>query len=143
MTDYDKFKKSLRQLALQFANYQGVTKRADLSELDKEGIAESVIQRFETCYDCVWKHLKRYLMENLGLPEVPNSPKPIFRLAADNRLFRASTEQWLSYADARIQTSHDEDSRSGEKAKIALALMANFIADATALYETLTGERWE
>ncbi|KJV07180.1 nucleotidyltransferase substrate binding protein [Methylocucumis oryzae] len=137
--DYSKFKKSLRQLELQFANYQNSAHRKDLSELDKEAIAESVIQRFETCYDCVWKHLKRYLIEILGLPEVPNSPKPIFRIAAENLLLQVATEQWLSYADARIQTAHDYD---GEKAKIALALMTDFIADATQLYQTLTGESW-
>ena len=140
MIDYDKFKKSLKQLELQFANYQHSATRTGLTKLDREGIAESVIQRFETCYDCVWKHLKRYLIETLGLPEVPNSPKPIFRIAADNRLFRVPTEQWLSYADARIQTAHDYD---GEKAKTALALMGGFIAEAVALYETLTGEHWE
>jgi nucleotidyltransferase substrate binding protein (TIGR01987 family) len=139
MIDYDKFSKSLKQLELQFTNYQRSGERSDLSTLDKEGIAESVIQRFETCYDCVWKHLKRYLIEELGLPEVPNSPKPIFRIAADNQLFRASTEQWLNYADARIQTSHDYN---GDKAQAALALMADFIADAIALYQTLTGTEW-
>jgi hypothetical protein len=140
MIDYQKFKKSLKHLELQFANYQHSAERPDLSVLDKEAIAESVIQRFETCYDCAWKHLKRYLIEALGLPEVPNSPKPIFRLAADNRLFRAPTEQWLMYADARIQTSHDDN---GDKAGIALALMADFITDAIALYQTLTAETWE
>ncbi len=140
MIDYSKFKKSLKQLELQFANYQRSADRTDLSTLDKEGIAESVIQRFETCYDCIWKHLKRYLIETLGLPDVPNSPKPIFRIAADNRLFRANTEQWLGYADARIQTAHDYN---GDKALAALALMADFIADAIALYQTLTEETWE
>lgn len=139
MITYEKFKRSLHQLKLQFANYQHSAQRIDLSVLDKEAIAESVIQRFETCYDCTWKHHKRYLMEDLGLPDVPNSPKPIFRIAAENRLLKAPTEQWLNYADARIQTSHDYD---GEKAQIALALMAYFIADATALYETMTGETW-
>ena len=139
MIAYDKFKKSLQQLELQFANYQGCALRSHLSELDKQAIAESVIQRFETCYDCAWKHLKRYLIENLGLPDVPNSPKPIFRIAAENNLFQSSTEQWLIYADARIQTAHDYD---GEKAKYALVLMADFIADAIALYQTLSGESW-
>ncbi len=137
MIDYSKLEKSLYQLQLQFANYQRCEQRHDLLELDKEAIAESVIQRFETCYDCAWKHLKRYLIEALGLPDVPNSPKPIFRIAAENRLFQVPTERWLQYADARIQTAHDYD---GEKAKIALALMANFITDATALYQTLTGQ---
>ena len=135
--NYDKFKKSLSQLALQFENYQTSGQRSDLTALDNEAIAESVIQRFETCYDCLWKHLKRYLLEELGLPDVPNSPKPIFRIAAENQLFQSPTERWLNYADTRIQTSHDYD---GEKAKLALALIPDFIYDAKALYQTLTGE---
>ncbi len=138
MIDYTKLRKSLQHLELQFANYQSAAQRTDLTDLDREAIAESVIHRFETCYDCLWKHLKRYLIETLGLPEVPNSPKPIFRIAAENLLFQQPTEQWLNYASARIQTAHDYD---GEKAKIALALMPEFIA-AAALYQTLTGETW-
>ena len=139
MIDYTKLRKSLQHLEAQFANYQSAAQRTDLTSLDREAIAESVIHRFETCYDCLWKHLKRYLIETLGLPEVPNSPKPIFRIAAENLLFQQPTEQWLNYANARIQTAHDYD---GEKAKIALPLMPEFIADAIALYQTLTGEAW-
>ena len=43
MIEYDKFKKSLCQLELQFANYQSSGQRADLSELDKEAIADCAI----------------------------------------------------------------------------------------------------
>ena len=140
MIEYSKFYKSLRQLELQFANFQRSAERSDLSELDREAIAESVIQRFKTCYDCLWKHVKRHLTEVLGLPEVPNSPKPIFRIAAENMLLPGATEQWLAYADARIQTAHDYD---GAKAAHALRLMGAFIADSIALYQTLTGETWQ
>lgn len=111
-----------------------------MSELDKEGIAESVIQRFETCYDTLWKVLKRYLNEELGVPEVPNSPKPIFRIAAENKLFNTDEAQWILYADARIGTSHDY---SGEKAENALELMNSFIGDAIDLYITMTNGTWE
>lgn len=140
MIDYDKFSKALKQLELQFANFQSAQHREELTGLDREGIAESVIQRFETCYDCLWKHLKRYLTETLGVPEVPNSPKPIFRLANENKLFASSLDQWLRYADARIDTSHDY---SGEKAQQCLDLMADFIDDAIGLHQTLTGKTWE
>ena len=140
MIDYTKLRKSLQHLESQFANYQSASQRTDLTELDKEAIAESVIHRFETSYDCLWKHLKRYLIEELGLPDTPNSPKPIFRIAAENLLLQKPTEQWLNYADARIQTAHDYDD---EKAKAALALTADFIADAIDLYQTLTGEPWQ
>lgn len=93
MIDCSTFRESLHRLDAQFANYRVSLGRTDLSQLDKEGIAESVIQRFETCYNCVWKHLKRYLNESLGLPDIPNSPKPIFRIAADNQLLGTRIEQ--------------------------------------------------
>ena len=140
MIDYSKFKKSLLQLQKQFANLQSIEHRQGLSPLDQEAIAESVIQRFETCYDCIWKILKRHLNEKLGLPDLPNSPKPIFRIAADNQLLINSDAQWLIYAEARVQTAHDYD---GLKAASTLALMPAFLADAVALYQTLTGESWD
>jgi hypothetical protein len=74
MIDYSKFKKSLLQLQKQFANLQSLDQRQGLSPLDQEAIAESVIQRFETCYDCIWKILKRHLNEKLGLPIYPIAP---------------------------------------------------------------------
>ncbi len=106
----------------------------------QEAVAESVIQRFETCYDCLWKVLKRYLLEELGIPEVPNSPKPVIRLAGENNLFASSIEQWLEYAQARINTSDDY---SGEKAENALELMDDFVDDAIGLYQTMSGVTWE
>ena len=140
MIDYSKLQKSLKHLEVQYENYQRSQHRPELTELDKEGIAESTIQRFETCYDTLWKHLKRYLIEALGIPEVPNSPKPILRLGAENLLFSASIEQWLKYADARIGTAHDYD---GDKAALCLALMGDFIHDAIDLYKTMTGSSWK
>lgn len=140
MIDYEKFQKSLKHLELQFENYQRMEERETLSELDREAIAESVIQRFQTCYDTLWKHLKRYLVEELGLPEVPNSPKPILRLAAENNMLGTPTERWMLYADARISTSHDY---SGEKAKECLEYMQIYINDSITLYQRLTGQTWE
>lgn len=138
MIEYDKFQKSLKHLEVQFENYRFLDKNQP--ELIQEAVAESVIQRFETCYDCMWKVLKRYLMEELGIPEVPNSPKPIIRLGFENNLFASTHELWLSYADARIDTSHDY---SGEKAQDALSLMADFVDDAIGLYQTISGKTWE
>ena len=138
MIDYDKFRLSLKRLEDQHENH--VRQDESLPELIREGIAESVIQRFETCYDCLWKVLKRYLNEELGIAEPPNSPKPIIRLAYENGMFASSLEQWLQYAQARIDTSHDYD---GEKAQASLELMPNFIDDAIGLYQTMTGTAWE
>ena len=138
MIDYDKFQMSLKRLEEQHENYQQLD--ASLPAFIQEAIAESVIQRFETCYDCLWKVLRRYLIEGLGIPDVPNNPKSIFRLAHENDLFGSSLEQWLSYADRRIDTTHDY---SGEKAQACLDIMDEFIDDAIGLYQTMTGETWE
>jgi len=140
MIDYSNLKKSLKHLELQFANYRVTDDRPELTELDREGIAESVIQRFETCYDTLWKHLKRYLIEDAGLADVPNSPKPIIKLAGQNDLFVSSVEKWLRYADARTSTAHDY---SGEKAAETLQIVGNFIDDAIKLYQLMTGTSWE
>ena len=137
MIDFEKFKKSLTLLESQFSNWQ--TLDTNLPVWMQEAVSESVIQRFETCYDCMWKVLKRYLKEGLGLPDVPNSPKPIFRIANENRLLKSDITQWLVYADTRINTSHDYD---GEKAKAALVLMDEFIRDAIDLYQKMSGESW-
>ena len=96
MIEYDKLQKSLEHLELQFQNLQLAKGRPELSTIDREAIAESVIRRFETCYDTLWRHLKRYLTEEMGLAEVPNSPKPILKLAGQNdrsppRLYQTMT----------------------------------------------------
>lgn len=137
MIEYDKFQKALKHLEAQYQNYK--TLDDSQPELIQEAVVESVIQRFETCYDCMWKVLGRYLAEELGLPEVPNSPKKIIRLAGENKLLASSVEQWLKYADARIDTSHDY---SGEKAADAIELMGDLIDDFIGLYQTMTGETW-
>lgn len=114
-------------------NYQ--TLDPCLDELTKEAIKESVIQRFETCYDSVWKVLKRFLIEEFGLVETPNSPKPVFRLANENGLLEVPIERWLSYTQARIDTAHDYD---GEKAEACLRIVADFIDDAKHLHKAMS-----
>jgi len=140
MIDYDKLKKSLRHLEQQYDNYKRAQHRPELTDLDREAIAESVIQRFETCYDTLWKDLKRYLIEEIGLAEVPSSPKPLLKLAGQNDLFASSVEQWLKYADARTSMAHDY---SGEKAAEALLIVGDFIDDVIGLYQTMSGTTWE
>ena len=136
--DYSKLRLSLRRLTEQHANYLAADET--LPRLDREARAESVIQRFETCYDCLWKVLKRYLIQELGLADPPNSPRPLLRFAAENRVLESPIEQWLRYADARVDTTHDYD---GEKAKACLELVPDFIEDAVEVYESITGDPWE
>ncbi len=138
MLSYEKFEKSLHALVLQYNNYENIDN--SLPDITKEAIAESVIQRFETCYDSMYKILKKYMQENLGVTDIPNSPKPIFRIANDNNLLGGDIKQWLSYADLRIGTSHDY---SVEKMQNALLSMNKFIEDMKKLYKSLTGSDFE
>lgn len=139
MIDYDKFEKSLRHLEEQFNNFQTLDEKPYLSKIDKEGIKESVIQRFETCYDSLYKTLKRYLNEELGVPEMPNSPWPIFQIAFENNILTNDILQWKKYVQARIGTTHDY---SGEKADEAIAIMESFVRDAIHLHTLMTSTAW-
>ncbi|MXY34870.1 MAG: nucleotidyltransferase [Boseongicola sp. SB0664_bin_43] len=137
MIDYGKFRSSLKRLGEQHDNH--LTLDAEVPELIREGVAESVIQRFKARYDCLWNVLKRHLMEEPGIADPPNSPKPIFRLANENRLLPSPVEQWLRHADACMDTSHDYD---GEKTKAFLNLVPHFIDDAICLHGMMSGEAW-
>ena len=134
MINFTKLQKSLENLRLQYDNYLRSGGRESLMQIDKEAIQESVIQRFEICYDILWKYLEKFLKESMGLVDIPNSPKPVFRLAFENKVID-NIEDWLSYANARVDTSHDY---SEEKAAFALELIEDFIKDAISLYDTIS-----
>ena len=136
--DYGAFKRSLKNLEMQHEHLLHLS--PDYPSFVHEGMAESVIQRFETCYDALWKVLRRHLVEALGIAEAPNSPRQIFRAADENRLLAAGGDQWGLYVQTRIDTTHDYD---GEKAANAISVIPTFIDDAIRLYTVMTGEPWE
>ena len=140
MIDYTNYRLALKHLEVQIANFESSAQRPQLTELDREGIKESVIQRFETAYELSWKFVKRYLTEELGQVDTPNSPKPVFKLADQNNLLRGRIDEWLGYANARVATAHDY---SGEKAEETLAVIPSFLEDAIGLYQTMTEATWE
>lgn len=79
-----------------------------MPELDKDAIAESVI--------------KRHLVEKYGVTDIPNSPRPILRIANENNLLGGKIESWMDYVDARVATA------------------PAFLADAIQLFREMTGE---
>ncbi len=135
--DYGNFKNSLKNLETQYEHLLNLS--SEHPAYIREGMTESVIQRFETCYDSLWKALRRYLIEALGNPDVPNSPRPLFRMADENRLLASGGAQWEAYVQARIDTTHDYDQG---KANRAVAIVPDFISDAISLYCAMTGESW-
>ncbi len=138
MIEYDKFRSSLKRLQEQYVNYRG-TDNLRLDSIMREAVAESVIHRFEICYDCLWKVLRRYLTEELGVANAPNSPKPVFRLAFENNILSSPIEKWIDYANSRINTSHDYDEG---KARRCLGIVSDFIDDAVDIYETMSRKSW-
>ena len=137
MIDFGNFQKSLKNLELQNDNRRNLS--LELPQLLREAVDESVIQRFEVCYDSLWKSLRRQLIEGNGLPEVAASPRAVFRLAGEIGVLTSPVEHWMEYVNLRIGTSRDY---SSEKATAALLRMDDFIADAIDLYQTITGESW-
>ncbi|MCY3850823.1 MAG: HI0074 family nucleotidyltransferase substrate-binding subunit [Acidimicrobiaceae bacterium] len=135
--DYSKFTQSLLRLEEQHHHLAHDTD--ELPEWVVDSIKESVIQRFETCYDSCWKLVRRYLIQNIRLPDVPNGPNPVLRLAAENFLLGGELSDWMTYSKARNDTSHDY---SKEKADACLAIVDAFIPAAVKLHENLTGQSW-
>ena len=138
MIDYTKFRQSLRRLEEQYENYRHLD--PSLPRLTYEAVSESVIQRFRTCFDSLWKVLKRYMAEELRTPDVPSSPKPLLRLASQNNLLGGSVEDWLDYARHRVGVTHDY---SVEKASHCLEVIPGFVQGSIELYQTMTGRSWE
>lgn len=108
--------------------------RRELQPSDIDSIKESVIHRFEICHDMLWKHLKKFLQEDTGLSEIPNSPNAIFRIAAEHS-FIPHFATWHAYTMHRNNTSHDYD---GKKAEDTLEIIGEYIFDVVKLTERIT-----
>ena len=134
---YTKLGKSLDLLEEQYDNFRNMHK-TDLNESIKEAIQESVIKRFEICFDSLHKGLRKYLeSEGTVFQEENPSPNKIFRTAYENGILN-DLEDWIDkpngYTQARVNTSHDY---SEEKAKKCLEKIEQFIEDTKEIYETI------
>ena len=136
--NYDSFRRALKNLELQ--NYNRKELPSELPHLLREAVDESVIQRFEVCYDITWKSLRRHLIESEGLPDIAASPRPVFRRAGEIGFLTSPVERWMEYVNLRIGTAHDY---SSEKAAAALERVDDFLSGAVGLYQAMTGELWE
>ena len=137
-TDYNKFKKSLARLEERHNDYLEAQNRMELLLSDKESIQESCIQRFEVYLDTSWKHLRKYMIEEMGLVDIPSSPNPIFKKAASS-LITFDAELWIEFNKKRGDTSHDY---CGDKADGTFEIIPDFIKEAINLYEIMSGVKW-
>lgn len=137
-TDYEKLKMSLDNLQEQYAVYATIDD-LNLPAVIQKSVRNSVIKCFEVCYDTLWKHLKKFMLEEENLVDVPNSPQGIFRRAHESGVIDQETEKRLiDYNKIRALVAHDYRM---EKAGKALGIMGDFIQDAGELYERLTERR--
>lgn len=96
------------------------------TDLERDG----TIQRFEYCYEIIWKTAQRILKENEVTAE---TPRDVFReLGRMNWI--SNVEDWIEFQKSRNETSHEY----GEKfAKKSYALAQTFLPLAEALFQTL------
>ena len=131
--NYEKLKKSLQRLKEQYANFLTLDQK-NISTLDKEAIRESVIHRFEICYDSFFKSLKRHL-QGEGVNVESSAPRAILRKANESGLMDQETlDSWFAHIELRIGTTHDY---SIEKANKALRKIGNFIEDVENIYKIM------
>ena len=134
--DFHQFKQAIIRFEEMINAYKD--DRADLPEVYRDAVQDSLVKRFEYTLEVAWKSCKRYLREE-GFPEATvGSPKAIMRVAAETGIIR-DADNWIRYIDARQKTSHDY---SETKADHLLAIVDDFYEDAIGLYQALSGESW-
>ncbi len=75
----------------------------------QDALKAGVIQNFEFTYEMAWKFIKRWLEKNYSSSYVDGiTRRELFRLAAESQLID-SVDTWMTYHQARNQTSHTYD----------------------------------
>lgn len=85
---------------------------------------DSVIKRFEFCYDITWKYLQHYLSDKHGISA--KSPKTVFQECLDQKIVsQEESRQLLSMVDDRNITTHQY---SEERAQQIVQRIINYSA---------------
>lgn len=148
-TSYEKFGKALNNLrkvhGFLLSVQNGDTKIMQSKESEspekqqanlEQVVKGAVVNAFNICHEMLWKHLKKYLEGELA--EVNNSPKAIYKTALKSGTITKDMAESLNrYHEARINSAHDYAERKGET---AIDVVADFIEDATELYEIMTAK---
>lgn len=136
--DYTKLKRSFQNLVVQYEFFLTPEKESLPKNL-QEAVQESVIQRFEICFDSLHKALRKHL-ESTGVTfEKPDpSPNQIFiEFFKDNLI--DDLQVWVNrrdgYTQMRANTSHDY---SEEKAIQVLSIVGRFIGDCEKILRQLS-----
>ena len=91
------------------------TAREELSDIERDGM----IQRFEYCFELLWKCGKDFLLDREGLEAA--SPKRVIRLLREVGIFDDSeTEHLLRMLDDRNMTAHTYDEALAAKLAVRI-----------------------
>lgn len=141
-TNYNKLEKSLKKLKVRYSFFLSIKEKnlpKDFQGQIEESTRESVIKRFEFCYDSLWKSLSKYLKEAGDGSLFGNSPKTIFRKAHEAGIIdKEILERLFIYIEMRIGTAHDY---SEDKANEALEKIPNFIQDTEDIFKTISKKK--
>ena len=136
-TDYEQLKKSRDRLKNQYEFF--VANKATLEGNIAEAVKESVVKRFDICFDTLLKHMKKYMEEEVGLPEMSDHAQIIFRNAKKGRIISEDMQRQLHhYREIRNNSAH---SYSEEEAQKTIDIVKYFIQDVTELYEQMVEDR--
>lgn len=94
------YEKAVNRLREVLVEYNKCAQGTDLKTM----LRDSVIQRFEICYELAWKAMKEYMIEQ-GL-QVETFPKAILKAAYQNNIIHEE-EAWLHMIKDRNVASHE------------------------------------
>ena len=135
-TNYEKLEKSLARLKEQYEFFK--LNEQTLSGNIKEAVQESIIKRFDICYDTLLKHLRKFMEEQLGMPEVKDFAPKIFRKAKNAGIINEDMQKQLNhYREIRNSSAHDY---SEEEAQKTIEIIEDFMADVSEIYQNMTEE---
>ena len=106
MDDLEEIKNQVKDLTNAL---QRLTEALDAEKTDLN--RDASIQRFEFCFEIIWKTLKN-INASLGRPCA--SPRDCLRIAAQTNLLD-NPETWFKYLEARNLASHTYDEAQAEK----------------------------
>lgn len=104
----------IEQLEITFQNLKIIIDayNKEKDSIIKDGLRDSIIQRFEFTTELSWKLMKRYLDENLMIEQY--SPRSVVKESYKQRLIEDG-EIWLDILEDRNLTSHTYDENTANK----------------------------
>jgi nucleotidyltransferase substrate binding protein (TIGR01987 family) len=111
-----------------------------LNQPKNDFLRDSVIQRFEYCYELSWKAIRKQMQEEVGAASVESiSRKDLFRLAKGQKLI-IDLPLWFSAHEARNLSSHTYSEDIAEKVYL---VARDFCGEMKSLIKELKARGWQ